>query len=339
MGVLFGNIVGNQALKERLYEDVSKKTFSHAYIIEGPLGSGRHTLALNIAAALSCIEDGNIPCGNCKSCQKILSGTSPDIVTHGLEGDKVTIGVEQIRKIKEDIVIAPNDLDIKVYIIENADSMTVQAQNAFLLSLEEPPEYVIFLLICESSGALLETVRSRAPVLRLMRLSDSDVEKFVLEHDKRAEQLKNEDKKAFDTVIFASDGCIGRALSLLDTKKRKVLFDERAAAESIINSLQSKNRAEILALLNSFGTKRHEVIRYLSLIQYAVRDLMLIKKTDSARLCFYSQREEAQELSTHYTSSTLSSLYDAAYNAVNELEANANVRLTLLNMAQNAGLI
>lgn len=339
MSVNLRNIVGNSALKERISDEINSKTFSHAYIIEGRAGSGRHTLALSVSASLSCLSEGEIPCGTCKNCQKILSGKSPDIVTLGLENDKVTIGVESIRKVKDDMALSPNDLDIKVYIIEDADKMTVQAQNAFLLSLEEPPSYVVFFLICENSNLLLETVRSRAPILRLQRLYDDLVEKYLLQNDKRARQLKDEDTAAFKTLIFASDGCIGKALSLLDTKKRKALFEERAVAEKILFLLSSPSRGDVLELISSLGNKRTDILRCLVSAQYAVRDLMLLKKTDTAPLCFFPNREEAQELSTHFTSDSLISLYDALRCASDELEANSNVRLTLLNMVQKAGLI
>ena len=339
MGVMLSKIVGNSLLKGRISTDISNNTLSHAYIIEGPEGSGRHTLALSIAAALSCQNKDSAPCYNCKSCQKIFGAGSPDIIVQGLEGDKVTIGVESIRKIKEDIVIAPNDLDIKVYIIEKADTMTVQAQNAFLLSLEEPPKYVMFFLLCESSGALLETIRSRAPILRLERLEEREVEEYILAHDNRARQLKEEDPRAFQTIVFASNGCIGKALSLLDAPKRKALFDERETAEKILSVLSCPNRTEVLEIISSLGKKRNDVARYLVSVQYAVRDLIMLKKSDSASLCFFPDRDEAQELSTRYTSASLMSLYSALCTACDELDANSNVRLSLLSMAQRAGLI
>ncbi len=339
MNVAFCNIIGNDILKKRVENDISNNSLSHAYIIEGPRGSGRHTMAYQIAAALSCLSDSRIPCGDCKNCKKILSRRSPDIFSIALEDDKITIGVDAIRRIKEDMSTAPNDLRIKVYIIDDADSMTPQAQNAFLLSLEDPPEYVLFFLICENSASLLETVRSRAPALRMQRLDGDVVREYVLEHDKHAVMLKDEDEQIFDIVIFASDGCIGKAIELLDPKKRKILLDEREITEKIISLLSYTNRTEVLSVINSIGSKRSDVLRYLSSVRYAVRDLILLKKTDTVHLCFYQDREEAQELSTRYTSVSLTRLYDALCDAANELESNSNVRLTLLNMVQKAELI
>jgi len=339
MGVEFTQIAGNVSLKRRVSQDISNNTLSHAYIIEGPCGSGRHTLALNIAAALSCDLDNERPCGSCKSCERIFGGKSPDIVVHGFVDDRVTIGVDTIRNIREDMVIAPNDLGIKVYIIENADAMTIQAQNAFLLSLEDPPKYVMFFLICESSSSLLETVRSRAPVLRLQRLDDAELKKYVLDHSRAARNLYEDDPEAFEILTFVADGCIGKALSLLDSRKLKALLDEREIAEKILSLLSCPNKTEVLSVVTALGRKRADVRRYLLSVQTAVRDLLMLKKDDSVRLCFFPDREEAQELSTHYTSASLISLYDALCGACEELDGNSNVRLTLLNMCQKAGII
>ncbi len=339
MNVCFDNIVGNDALKSRISRDVCEGTVSHAYIIEGPEGVGRHTLAKSIAAALSCTSDGQVPCGRCRYCQKIFSDNSPDVKVIGFIDDKVTIGVDQIREIKEDMATFPGELSVKVYIIENAESLTVQAQNSFLLSLEEPPEYVRFFLICESANSLLETVRSRAPSLRMSRLGFDEVEDYVLKNDSRARTLAEEEPETFKTVIHASDGRIGRARTLLGGRERKAMLEERRIAESVISLLASPNRTETMEIVSTLGIKRASVIKYLTAVECAIRDLILLKKSENVSLCFYTDKESAQEIATRFTSKSLISLYDAISDAVSELEANSNVRLTVLNMMQRSGLI
>ena len=339
MNVRFDNIVGNDMLKSRISRDVCEGTVSHAYIIEGPEGVGRHTLAKNIAAALSCTSADVRPCGKCNCCKKILSDSSPDVKTIGFIDDKVTIGIDQIREIKEDMSTFPGELAVKVYIIENAESLTVQAQNSFLLSLEEPPEYVRFFLICESANSLLETVRSRAPALRMSRLSTDEVERYILNNDSRSSALLEEDPDTFRTLMHASDGRIGRARSLLSGKERKALIEERRVAEKVVSLLQSPDRAEALELITVLGNKRPSVIKHLTAVEYAIRDLLLLKKSENVSLCFYIDKEAAQEISTRFTSQSLITLYDAISEAVSELEGNSNVRLTVLHMMRRAGLI
>ncbi len=351
--VYFPAILGNDALKARLGKDVAENHLSHAYIIEGAKGSGRHNVALSVTAAIECeirertaqpdlfgdLTKRAVPCGECLSCRKILSGKSPDVRIIGLEDDRVTIGVETVRTLKEDMYTAPNDLSVKVYIIENADLMTEQAQNAFLLSLEEPPEYVLFFLLCEGSVSLLETIRSRAPTLRTTRLDVSQIESYLLSNDPRAAKLRENSAEDWNTLLFVSDGRIGYALELLDAKARSNLFESRKDVKKLISLLLSSNRAAALGAIPDFGKKRQDVRSKLSLLQHALRDLLLLKKSENAPLCFYEDAEEALELSTRFTSHALLSLYDAASRAKDDLEENSNVRLTLTYMMQRAGLI
>lgn len=342
MSAWFDNIVGNESLRSRLSEDVSRSTLSHAYIVEGKSGSGRRTLALSIVAALCCEKrstNNAIPCGSCKHCKKIFNRTCPDVVFKGIEDDRVTIGVETIRTIKNDVYTAPNDLDVKAYVIEDADNMTEQAQNAFLILLESPPPYAMFFLICENSTSLLETVRSRAPSLRMERLSHSQVRNYLLQNDKRAKELDGQDPAALDSAVFCGDGSIGASLELLDTKRRERLLESKAAAAKMISMLASRDKKVAFETAISLGKRRVEARSELICMQSAIRDLIVLKKSESAHLCFFENRDEAAELATHYSSSSLFSLYDASGEAINALEAGANVRLTLISMMQSAGII
>lgn len=349
----FSNVIGNEELKKRLAKDVREGSLSHAYILEGPRGSGRHTMAYSLAAAIECeakasegavdlfgeISAGSVPCGKCKSCEKILAGKSPDIITFGIEDDRSTIGVDTVRDIKNDMFTAPNDLSIKVYIIEDADLMTEQAQNAFLLSLEEPPPYVLFFLICEESALLLETVRSRAPTLRTRRLKKEQIEDYLLKHDERASALKEESTERWNALLSVSSGSLGYAIELLEEKKRNQILEYRDTAKSLISLLSRSGRVGALTAINELNGKRHEVINSISFLQYALRDLLLLKHDENVPLCFFNDRDEAAELATHFTAKGLFALYNASLTAVSDLESNSNVRLTLMNMMLNAGLL
>jgi DNA polymerase-3 subunit delta' len=347
----FSDVIGNDALKLRLSKDVSENALSHAYILEGPQGSGRHKMALEVAAAIECearkglgesdlfgsVIPSSIPCGKCKNCEKILGGKSPDIITVGLEDDRATLGVESIRNLKNDMFTAPNDLSIKVFIIENADLMTEQAQNAFLLSLEEPPAYILFFLICENSANLLETVLSRAPTLRTQRIDSAQMADYLLKSDSRAAELKETSPEEWQALLSVSQGSIGYAIELLDAGKRSKIFEYRNAAKELIEKLSRKGSVNALSALSSFSKKRNDVIRQLSFLQYALRDLLLLIKAENAPLCFFEDRDDASELSTHFTAKGLFTIYDASLAAIDDLEAGANVSLTLMNFLVNAG--
>ena len=329
-------VVGNAALCARLGEELSCGAVAHAYIIEGPFGSGKHTLAREIAAALSCENragDGlPLPCGICASCRKIMAGHSPDVITVGREGEKASLGIDVIRALREDVPLLPNDLDVKIYIIEDAHTMTVQAQNALLLTLEEPPPFVMFLLLAERAELLLETIRSRAPILRMQPIADAQMREYLLSPDRpdvarEAKALPEEDLAA---LLRMSNGCIGRALELLEEKKRTPVMARRKAAERFCRTLaQMRSQDELLAQVMDFGTAREELLSRLQTITEALRDLLLLCYTDSAPLVFFTDREAALELSACFAAERLQGFLQATEQTMETLSMNANTRLTM----------
>lgn len=356
-------VVGNADLLSRLDRDIRGGLLSHAYILDGRKGSGRHTLARHICAALACENrpgrspslrdedqmgffdlfddapppreipvDAPLPCWECPACEKVLEDKCPDIHVIGRDG-KASIGVEAIRFLRSDVLIPPNDLDTKVYIIEDAETMTVQAQNALLLTLEEPPPYVLFLLLCDGADHLLETIRSRAPVLRTRPIPDGDIREYL-----RARRctLSEEDMEA---VILRADGCIGQALTLADARSVKPILKMREICDEFMEVMAARRYDTLPAILSRFGSKRDGVLELLALVTLATRDLILLRHGDgeSIRLKYYTDRVGAEELSCRFTTKSLLGLYAALGRAADALEANGNIRLTLMGMAVELG--
>jgi hypothetical protein len=139
----------------------NKGSFSHAYIIWGPSDQGKAALAEKLAGMMLCSGNGAKPCMLCPQCLKTSRMIHPDVIAIDKLEDKRELLVDQIRALREDAVILPNEADKKVYIIKNADTMNASAQNAILKLLEEPPSYAAFLLLAKNPGELLPTVRSR----------------------------------------------------------------------------------------------------------------------------------------------------------------------------------
>ena len=337
------DVVANERLRNRLGDELKANKLSHAYILSGERGFGKHTLALHLAAALACEQKENthkpLPCLDCPACRKILSGNSPDII-YVNRGDKATLGIDPIRELRQDVYIPPNDLSVKVYIIEEAHLMTHQAQNAFLLTLEEPPAYVLFLLLCENPSLLLETVRSRAPVLRMEPIPNELILQHICAKVPEAKRMWESDKEALSEIVVAADGSIGRALELLDPKLFKPLFEQREIARTFARLCASpKNAGETMRFLNSLASKRDELIAQLSTVLFCLRDLLLCKQTENAPLCFFSDREEAASLAYSFTTPALIALCDSVGETVDRLRANANVRLTITAMAQQCNLL
>ena len=158
-------LAGNAPLKRQLSLETARRGLGHAYILSGPAGSGRHTLAGLLAAALVCTGGGEAPCLSCSGCKKALGNIHPDVIRAGGAGDE--LNVARVRAIRSDAYIRPNEAPRKVYILENAQDMNPSSQNALLKLLEEGPAYAAFLLLTDNAAALLATVRSRCQVLTL----------------------------------------------------------------------------------------------------------------------------------------------------------------------------
>ena len=204
----FEGLLGNQRLKENIAGSIRDGKISHFYLISGPAGSGKHTLARLIAAAVLCSTHG--PCLSCSVCRKVLAGTHPDVIIAD-DPEKKTVSVSLVREIREEIYIRPNEADRKIYIFPRGQDMTIEAQNALLKVLEEPPAYGVFLLLTDNPERLLPTVRSRCTELTLQPLPDDTIRRAL-----RAEYPD----AAEDAVMLAcarSGGFLGQAKKLLES--------------------------------------------------------------------------------------------------------------------------
>lgn len=150
-------LAGNAQIKAQLAH--REGDLAHAYIVAGPAGSGRHTLAAQMAEALVCSAQPQLrPCGRCSHCRKAAGGIHPDITVIAGSGGK-PITVDQVRALRTDAYVRPNEAERKVYLLERADRMNASAQNAMLKLLEDGPAYAVFFLLAENGSALLPTVR------------------------------------------------------------------------------------------------------------------------------------------------------------------------------------
>lgn len=326
---------GNERIKRILKAAATTNTLCHAYIFEGAPGSGRHTAALAFALTAACQSD-LFPCLACESCRKLREGISPDFITILPVGDRKTLGVEAVRSIADNVYILPNDLDVKFYLIPDADTMTPQAQNALLKQLEEPPQGVYFFLICESSANLLPTVKSRAPTLKMQKFSDAELERLLTQNDKNAARIKAADPEAFGRSIRLADGSVGRALQLLDMRKSgstQALFERAETFLKLYAMSTGSSRADFTAYAMSLSDKRDELSELLSLISAGVRDLLAYKYDVSVPPLFFTDKETAAELAGRVTAEKLIAAATCADIARDDLSANANIHVTLTALA------
>ncbi|MBR4335395.1 MAG: hypothetical protein IKP74_02970 [Clostridia bacterium] len=333
----FPDFVGSDALTARIGDAVRRGRLSHAYLIEGPEGSGKRTFATMIAAAVSCERRGDeksdLPCGECPACKKILSLRSTDV--HYLDrGDRASVPVEAVRDLRREMSLSPTELDTRFFIIDDADLMTPAAQNALLISLEEPPAGVLILLLATSSDGLLPTVRSRVQTLRLEPVSPDLVTAYLLRVSPEAKKLKAEGGGKLEAVIAAAHGRIGVALEYLTPKREAALLKTRETVAGVIRAAVSgSSYAEICRAVFSLPTKRAELSSHLVPLTEAIRDLVVLKRAPESPLLFYVDRDEAKALSDKADYPRLVRVYDACRDATDAVQANGNVQTVLTSFA------
>ncbi len=205
----FDTLLGNDRLKDNLRRSFRRGHISHFYLISGPEGSGKHTLAQLLAAAILCKENDR-PCLRCAACRKVLANTHPDFITVD-EPEKKNVSVELIRRARADMFVQPNESDKKIYLFPRAQDMGVPGQNALLKVLEEPPSYGVFLLLTDNAEKLLPTVRSRCTVLSLNGLPDG------LLRSQLAKEFPQADADQIAGAIARCGGYLGQAKTLLES--------------------------------------------------------------------------------------------------------------------------
>ncbi|MDK2902391.1 MAG: polymerase subunit delta [Clostridiales bacterium] len=218
----FDDIIGQDSIIKELKEALAHQTISHAYIFEGPAGAGKSTLANAFCQAIVCEE--HKPCGVCGACRRFEAGTHPDYKV--IAPEKNTIGVDKIRELIGDIYINPYMADRKVYVIDQAQSMTVQAQNALLKTLEDPPPYAVIILLTTGADNLLPTVVSRCLIYKLKPVPLTHVEDILI-------RLFNASPGDAKQAAAASDGIIGKAISIINDSAWQAL------RRSALNNLQN----------------------------------------------------------------------------------------------------
>ena len=316
----FTDIIGQEQLKEHLQNAISMNKVSHAYIINGERSSGKEFIAKVFAAALQCEEGGVEPCGECHSCKQALSGNQPDIIF--VSHDKPnTIGVEDIRaQINNDIAIKPYSSPRKVYIMNEGEKMTVQAQNALLKTLEEPPEYAVILILTANVDSLLPTILSRCVVLNMKPVPDNKVKKYLME------DLAVPDYKANICVAFAR-GNIGKAKMLATSEEFEKVKEEAVTLVKYINDMEI---SEIVKAIKKISEYKFDVTDYLDILSVWYRDVLLFKATkDANSLIFKDELQSIRKTADRSTYEGIEIIVKALAQAKRRLDANVNFDLTM----------
>ena len=316
----FQDIIGQDRIKEHLRSALSTGKVSHAYILNGEKSSGKEFIAKVLAMALQCEKGGVEPCQECRSCRQALSGNQPDII-RVIHEKPNTISVDDIREqVNSDVGVKPYSSARKVYIINEAEKMTAQAQNALLKTLEEPPEYAVLLLLTANVDALLPTILSRCVQLNMKPAPDMLVRKYL------CEQLQVPDYKAEVCVAFAR-GNVGRAKALASSEDFENI---KAEALSLLKYIQDMDLGEIIDAVKRVTEYKVEIQDYLDLCAVWYRDVLLFKATNDVNHLIF--REEIQALRRTAQQSSyegIERIIRGLDSARRRLDANVNFELVM----------
>ena len=316
----FANVIGQTAVKEHLKKSLQTAKVSHAYIFYGEKGSGKKALADLFARTLQCEAGMNEPCNQCISCKQSLNRNQPDIIYVQHEKPGI-ISVDEIRRqVNNSIAIKPYSSERKVYIIDEAEKMNVQAQNALLKTLEEPPAYAVIILLTTNLEAMLQTIRSRCVTLTMKPVPDAEIQRYLM----REEQLP--DYKAGICAAFAR-GNVGRARELAVSTEFDELKDETL---QLLQQLPDKTLSDLAAFAKTKADKSSNTEGFLELLQMWYRDVLLYKAAGSTgQLIFGEEVSHIKKMAVKSTYEGLNRMLNAIEESRTRLAGNVNAELTL----------
>ena len=329
-------IFGNRESCRSLGESIEKNALSHALLIEGDAGSGKRTLAKEIAKSLLCEERENpslpLPCCTCRACYLVENGLATDL--HVISrGERATLGVDAVREMIGDTSMSSTEFDHKIYIFEEAHTMTPGAQNALLKIMEEPPDGVQLILLTESIDSMLTTVRSRARLLRMQRFTPAEIKAYMRTNAEELIRHYATKEDELDALLLLAGGNIGEAMRLLAAETSASVKKERSETLAVLDALAGKSYAALASSLAVFPQKRDELKDALLLIHRALRDLILLKRAEDPPLSFFPKSEDIPEPLTHLRIGMLFAFTDAIEYAIAELERNAGMQSTITMLA------
>ncbi|MBQ8326838.1 MAG: DNA polymerase III subunit delta [Lachnospiraceae bacterium] len=316
----FRDIIGQEQIKAHFKTMVESGQVSHAYIIHGEQSSGKDFIARIFATALQCESKETAPCGECRSCKQAANGNQPDIIFVQHEKPN-TIGVEDIRtQIVNDMGIKPYSSPYKIYIVNEAEKMTPQAQNALLKTLEEPPAYGMIILLTTNVDSFLPTILSRCIVLNMKPVPDALVTKFLME------ELNVPDYKAEVCTAFAR-GNIGKAKALATSEEFEQI---KSDAVSLLKYVKEMDLADLVTTIKKITEYKFQIKDYLDIIMVWYRDVLLLKATNDANhLIFKEEIQYIRKVAVNSSYEGLETIIRAIETAKSRLDANVNFDLTM----------
>jgi DNA polymerase-3 subunit delta' len=333
----FKEIVGHSDIMKHFKYSIRSNKISHAYLIAGEDDSGKMTLANAFAMALQCENldpqtelEGVDSCGICPSCKQFKGNNHPDIVyvTH----EKASIGVEDIRdQVNNDIIIKPYSSKYKIYIIDEAQKMTPQAQNALLKTLEEPPEYAIIILLSNNINRMLDTIQSRCIILQVKAIDNNLIKEYLMT------EYQIPDYQAELSAAFAQ-GNVGKAIKYASSEKFTQIKDKLL---HIIKRIDRMKNYEVIEVVKDLGKEKDDVLNILDLILLWYRDVLMYKVTKNLNLLLYTKEhsyisKQAKVISYEGIQNILKIIEEAKSKVSANVSMETTLQLMLFTIKENS---
>ncbi len=319
----FEDIIGHEDVIAHMKRAIELDRVSHAYILSGPEGCGKKTLASVFAMSLLCENrrgGGPVPCGTCTSCRKAMSGNHPDIIYVRHAKDTV-LSVDEVREqIGATAQIRPYESERKIYIIDDADLMNPQAQNALLKTIEEPPEYAIFLLLTVGTEPLLPTIRSRCVLLSLHPVSPDRIADYL----SHTYALSDEDA----AVIAAfAQGSVGMAKEAASGEEFSRRLEEGIR---FLSKMPDMSARACVDMARKMAPDKADLYEYFHIFQMWLRDVLYFKASkDPDGLVFRGRTIEISRQAEHCSYEGLEDCLKALETAETRVRANVDREVTL----------
>ena len=313
----FEEIRGNTPLVEQLRRSAASGRSSHAYLFLGGAGAGKRLIANTFAKALQC-EGEKRPCDSCKSCHAFNHGNHPDVIYFQPLKNGKTYTIEDVREqLLETVDLKPFQYEKKIYIIEKADTLNIQSQNALLKTLEEPPAHAVFLLLAERAEAFLPTILSRVVVMKIRPLSAETIADYLMQAGHLAEESH---------ILSAyAQGRIGQALELVEDEGFREMRQDILGK---LEALPSMSEGEAYLLAKDLEGYKND-LRFLDIMELWYRDLLTAKSLREEGYLIQRDKKDAIFRAAKEPAALLAKKAAAGRTARMRLAQNANFRLTM----------
>ena len=313
----FEEIRGNTPLVEQLRRSAASGRSSHAYLFLGGAGAGKRLIANTFAKALQC-EGEKRPCDSCKSCHAFNHGNHPDVIYFQPLKNGKTYTIEDVREqLLETVDLKPFQYEKKIYIIEKADTLNIQSQNALLKTLEEPPAHAVFLLLAERAEAFLPTILSRVVVMKIRPLSAETIVDYLMQAGHLAEESH---------ILSAyAQGRIGQALELVEDEGFREMRQDILGK---LEALPSMSEGDAYLLAKDLEGYKND-LRFLDIMELWYRDLLTAKSLREEGYLIQRDKKDAIFRAAKEPAALLAKKAAAVRTARMRLAQNANFRLAM----------